>query len=403
MTNRSLITQVSGECIVYPTRADPNPVQPDSVILEYTRNHDMLVEGDVGPPGLDQFWNDLTIKGEGTGQRVLEIFSVRGIGSAKPYQEDNLRKTITTSKLTLDNVDLEANVIFKFDQLSNTLTFKDSKVYWHTRDPIFQSGMKLTVTSETGSNQWKGMAGTTIPADIDWNIKNGTTFEFFGAGAARRALSFTGQNRLNIEAGATLKFHESVLDFGSNSVLTLDPGSTLGFRTSETIVTFDTLNADGATLAYEGGAISFLPTTANLNDTTVNLVSGNLETRRLVLSGRHNTVTGDRSVDYLRAEVIQTKDTSSPTILNATHLNQIRAETLLLTPNLTINLDRASLRMLTGSDLRLQGGLINVDNPGVIGEFGQITGNDATINIDNGDFVVGETTELVLGPSLIFL
>ncbi|WP_197472190.1 hypothetical protein, partial [Oleiphilus sp. HI0067] len=70
---------------------------------------------------------------------------------------------------------------------------------------------------------------------------------------------------------------------------------------------------------------------------------------------------------------------------------------------LTINLDRASLRMLTGSDLRLQGGSINVDNRGVIGAFGQITGNDATINIDNGDFVVGETTELVLGPSLIFL
>ena len=402
VTNASLITQVTGGCITNPTRADPNPVQPDSLILEYSRDYNMLVEGDItAGTGFYQMWNDITIQGTTSGQTNLEILSVGGINSATPYKSDGARKTITTSKLTLDNVNLESNVVWSFGQPNNELIFKNSEVYWHLRDPLFLNGTDLRVTSESGSNRWKGLSETTIPANVTFDVKAGTTFEIFGAGglsSASRALKFSGQTELNVASGSTLKFHESNIDFGANSTLNLASGSTLGLRSSGTNIALDTLNADGATLAYEGGDISLKTVTANLHDSTINLVTGNMETRHLVLSGT-NAVTGQGTIDFLRAEVIQAKD-SSATTLNATNLNQIRSETLLLTPNLTVNLDGATLRMLTGSDAQLLGGTINIDNQGVFSTFGTLVGGDATVAINNGDVVIGETAELVLQPSL---
>lgn len=407
VTNASLITQVTGGCITFPTRADPNPVQPDSLILEYSRDYNsgddkMLVEGDItAGTGFYQMWNDITIQGTTSGQTNLEILSVGGIFSATPYKSDGARKTITTPKLTLDNVNLESKVVWSFNQPNNELIFKNSEIYWSLWDPVFANGTDLRVTSESGSNRWKGLSGTTIPANVTFDVKAGTTFEFFGAGglsSANRALNFSGQTELNVASGSTLKFDTSNIDFGANSTLNLASGSTLGLRASGTKIALDTLNADGATLTYEGGDISLKTVTANLHDSTINLVTGNMETRRLVLSGT-SAVTGQGSSDFLRAEVIQTRDNSATT-LNATNLNQIRAETLLLTPNLTVNLDGAMLRMLTGSDAQLLGGTINIDNQGVFVTFGSLIGGDATVAINNGDVVIGETAELVLQPSL---
>jgi len=402
VTNASLITQVTGNCITNPTRANPNPVQPDSVVLEYSRDYIMRVEGDItAGTGFTQLWNDITIQGTTTGQTNLEILSVGGVSSATPYKSDGARKTITTSKLTLDNVKLESNVVWKFDQPRNELILKNSEVYWHLRDPLFLNGTDLTVTSDSGTNRWVGLSGTTIPADVTVDVTAGTSFEFFGAGAvsdASRKLKFSGQVDLNVETGSTLKFHDSNIDFGASSTLNLASGSTLALQASGTYIKLDTLNADSANLAYAGGYMNLDTITTNLHDTTVNLATGSLQAKRLVLSGT-NTFTGDRSIDFIRAEVLQTKDTS-PTVLNATHLNQIRADTLILSPNLTVNLDHTTLRMLSGSDTQLLGGTINIDNRGVFSTFGSLVGSDATIAINNGDLVIGEKTELVLQPSL---
>ncbi len=87
-------------------------------------------------------------------------------------------------------------------------------------------------------------------------MNSGSTFEFYAAGSIQNSdrLRFTGGTTVNVD-DATLKFHESGIDFGQ-STFNMTNNALLVFQSSGTKITAENLNLTDSSIDYSGGTFN---------------------------------------------------------------------------------------------------------------------------------------------------
>jgi len=392
VNNAPYASGVIGDCI-------GQQPHEDAVVLEYNRDSKLGVQQNItAGTGFEGIWQDITFKGTSQAKPTVEIFSV----SDSTFLPDGQKKTITSPKITLENINLDTDVRFWFGQPNNEFIFKNSSIRWGGYEPIFFSGTHTNIISDSGVNQWVGLSRGRIPANITLDIKSGSSFEFYSVGASGPGefTRFSGDTDVNVKTGGVLKFRSSIIDFYNASVFTVDNGGAIEISEGSAI-SVALLNLNQGTLSFGAGSNTFTTTISNILSGTLNINASTYKTKFLNLSG-NSTITGSQTSDGFYAELLRTRSIFEPTTLNVNGLNQLIPEALFLTNNLTINLDESTLLMKSGSELTLDGGTINMNSArGILSvDGGSIIGNSANLNVNGGALSIGGGAELSLAPRL---
>ncbi|MDD7987270.1 autotransporter outer membrane beta-barrel domain-containing protein [Lentisphaera marina] len=375
--NENIINFAQGDAIG--DRPDPNNFF-DSTVFEYTSSRTLHASANMRfGGGFNNMWEEVTFKGK-SGPIDLTLNSL----NPNTFQEDGSLKTLSLRVLNLEDVELESNIRFAFEQSDNIINFDNALVHFRTWDPVFISTGDLTINSLTASeNSLYGLSGTIESNSTTINVKNGSIFKIEQSGVNitnSSFLKFRNDFQANVDAS------ELVLEYSfveaQKGTINLINGSTLRLRGSDTGFSLKDLYVENSSITNPGGGTKKLKIANQftLIDSTLSTAQASYEVGFLRLKGTNN-LTGSDVTEKFISEVIQTVDntTSNLTVQN---YNLFRAETIILSNNLTLNIDDAFLTIATGGDLIGQGGTINLTDASM-SIFGDVKGSNGTINLSN--------------------
>lgn len=312
-------------------------------------------------------------------------------------------RTLETSQLNLDHVDLNTAVKLFFNGSDNQINLSNSGIYFTSQDPIFLATAPLTISAQSGDNYLKDFNGKVDASTTTINLHSGSTLllEYCGSVSDTakdyEKLWFYKPMTGTVD-NATLKLHYSNVKFNSTA-FNFTNSSTFEMSGSQTKAQFHNVSFDNSQIELGYNNTMIVDSTLSLADSSVTINPGSVIDALIVDVTGTSSLDGDgTTITYLKAGLFMLND-------NATfnqNGSRILVDDFFLKSGSQLNIDDAYFQAKTSY---FTGGTVNVTNSG----WYQITGGFnyldrvGTFNIDaTSRLQLSHNAEILTHNALVF-
>lgn len=348
-----------------------------------------------------QIWEHVYFGDAGLTSNINVKFYGSILESYNMVLDANYSRTVGTSQLNLNHVNLETDPELFFSGSDNQINLSSSGIYFSDQEPEFISTAPLTINVLAGDNYLKNFNGRHSPSSTSINLRPGTSLLFDYCGSI--SFSATDIEKLYFYTpvtgtvdNATLKLHYSNVNFNSSS-FNFTNSSIFELTGSQTQAEFVNVSFDTSQITL-GNSTTVKARELNLDNTTLTINPGARVdvSDSLTVTGTTTLSGSDLAGSGLYAYGFDLKD-------NATFNNigsRVSVTDFILGSGSQLNINSGQFSAETTLGI---GGTVDVTNGGLYAVTGGFyyTSRNAVFNIDaTSHLTIGSSGEMTLGPLL---